>query len=121
RPPRVPVDRDPHCAWTVKISEDHPPVSGIPLLAVNEQSRAASLELAPIVPGGGGADDYAGDLLSDLDFADFSHSALVRIADEVCLQMHLLDRAFGLAVAARATDAEQALSIRRKQLTGIAG
>ena len=36
--------------------------------------------------------------MSDLDFAAFSHSALVRIADEVCLQMHLLDRAFALAL-----------------------
>ena len=32
----------------------------------------------------------------------FSHSALVRIADEVCLQMHLLNLGFLLAVRARA-------------------
>ncbi|MDT0202711.1 hypothetical protein [Nocardioides sp. AE5] len=121
RPPRAPADRHPHCAWTVRIRDDHPPVSGIPLLAVNEASRAASLELAPIEPGGPGLDDYAGPLLSDLDFTAFSHAALVRIADEVCLQMALLDRAFGLAVGKRATDVDQLLAIRRKQLTGIAG
>ena len=34
--------------------------------------------------------DYSGPLLADVDFGAFSHSALVRIADEVCLQMHLL-------------------------------
>lgn len=121
RPPRMPVDRSPHCAWSVKISDDHPPVSGIPLLAVNEKSRAASLELAPIAPEGPGMVDYAGSLLADLDFSEFSHSALLRMADEICLQMHLLDRAFGLAVGARAADRDQLLSIRRKQLTGIAG
>ena len=50
----------------------------------------------------------------------FSHSALVRIADEVCLQMHLIDRGFAMALAERA-DAGQVLEIRRKQLTGVAG
>ena len=42
--------------------------------------------------------DYSGELLSDVDFGAFSHSALVRIADEVCLQMHLLVLSFTLAV-----------------------
>jgi hypothetical protein len=46
----------------------------------------------------------------------------VRIADEVCLQMHLLNLSFGIAVRARAGDnAELATSICTKQLTGIAG
>ena len=66
--------------------------------------------------------DYSGPLLSDVDFAAFSHSALVRIADEVCIQMHLLVRSFTLAVEARAKDdAALAQSIRTKQLIGIAG
>ena len=61
-------------------------------------------------------------LLSDVDFGAFSHSALVRIADEVCLQMHLLVLSFSIAVRARAQD-DVALerSIRTKQLIGIAG
>jgi hypothetical protein len=121
RPPRRPGASGPHCAWTVVIDESHPPVDGIPALAVNERSRAATLELAPIDPTDEGRSDYAGPLLSDLDLAAFSHSALVRIADEVCLQMHLLDRGFAMAVEARATSPAQALEIRRKQLTGIAG
>ncbi|QFG20680.1 hypothetical protein [Actinomadura sp. WMMB 499] len=121
RPPRRPSDRHPHCAWTVTIDESHPDVQGIPLLADNERSRAANLELAPIDPADDGRADYSGPLLSDLDFAAFSRSALVRIADEVCLQMHLLDRAFALAVAERAADAGELLRIRRKQLVGIAG
>lgn len=120
RPPRSPADRHPHCAWTVVIDESHPDAQGIPLLADNERSRAATLALAPIDPADDGLADYTGPLLSDLDFAAFSRSALARIADEVCLQMHLLNRAFTLAVAARADD-EGLLRIRRRQLVGIAG
>lgn len=120
RPPRSPAGRHPHCAWTVIIDESHPDAQGIPLLADNERSRAATLALAPIDPADDGLADYTGPLLSDLDFAAFSRSALARIADEVCLQMHLLNRAFTLAVAERA-DADGLLRIRRKQLVGIAG
>ncbi len=64
--------------------------------------------------------DYAGDLVSDLDFSRFSRSALIRIADEVCLQMALLDNSFALALAARLS-ADEATRIRRKQLVGFAG
>jgi len=45
----------------------------------------------------------------------------VRIADEVCLQMHLLNQGFLLAVRARATSPEQATEIATRQLVGIAG
>jgi len=121
RPPRRPASRHPHCAWTVIIDESHPPAAGIPALAVNERSRAASLELPPIDPADDGVADYAGPLVSDLDFAAFSRSALARIADEVCLQMHLLDRGFVLAVADRAATEADVVRIRRKQLVGIAG
>jgi len=121
RPPRVPADRKPHCAWTVIIDDSYPDAQGIPALAVNAQSRAASLDLAPIDPADDGVGDYAGPLLSDLDFTAFSHSALVRIADEVCLQMHLLDRAFALALEKRCESQEQLTRIRRQQLTGAAG
>ncbi|MFD0536659.1 hypothetical protein ACFQY7_25990 [Actinomadura luteofluorescens] len=121
RPPRQPADRRPHCAWTVIIDRSHPDAQGIPLLADNERSRAATLALAPIDPADDGLADYSGPLLSDLDFAAFSRSALARIADEVCLQMHLLNRAFTLSVARRAADDGELLRIRRKQLVGIAG
>ncbi|UDY22230.1 hypothetical protein [Nocardioides sp. Kera G14] len=120
RPPRVPAGRVPVCSWTVIIDESYPDAVGIPALAVNERSRAATLELEPIDATDEGVSDYRGPLLADLDFAAFSHSALVRIADEVCLQMALLDRAFVLALKARA-DTEQLLRLRRKQLTGFAG
>jgi hypothetical protein len=125
RPPRstedMAADRSPHCAWTVIIDDSYPEAQGIPALAVNAQSHAATVALAPIDPGDEGASDYAGPLVSDLDFTAFSHSALVRIADEVCLQMHLLDRAFTLALEKRCADDEQLTRIRRQQLTGVAG
>ena len=122
RPPRRPADRTPHCAWTVIIDESHPAAKGIPALDVVARTRAATWELAPIEPGDEGAADYSGPLLSDIDFAAFSHSALVRIADEVCLQMHLLNLSFGIAVRRRAgADTGLASAICTKQLTGIAG
>jgi hypothetical protein len=122
RPPRSPADRHPHCAWTVSIDESNPIAHPIPALAVVAATRAANWELTPIDADDDGAADYAGPLLSDVDFGAFSHSALVRIADEVCLQMHLLNLSFGLAVRSRAgDDAGLATSIRTKQLTGIAG
>ena len=120
RPPRVPADRHPHCAWTVIIDESHPPVTGIPALDLVRQTHAATLELDPIDTSDAEQGDYSGPLMSDFDFGAFSHSALTRIADEVCLQMHLLYLSFAVAVGARA-DAEHAKAIGTKQLIGIAG
>ncbi len=120
RPPRSPAGRTPHCAWTVVIDDDHPPVSESEGCRVLRGSEAARFELEPIDTSGEGRHDYAGPLLSDLDFAAFSHAALVRIADEVCLQMHLLDLAFVRAVRARLPE-ETAREVCVKQLTGIAG
>lgn len=121
RPPRTPSDRQPHCHWTVIIDESYPPAQPIPALAVISQTRAATWELGDIDPADEGLADYSGPLLSDVDFTAFSHSALVRIADEVCLQMHLLYLSFALAVRARAGTDELAASVGRRQLTGLAG
>jgi hypothetical protein len=122
RPPRTPADQHPHCRWTVIIDESYPEVPFIPAMDVVGASRAYSCELDPIDPNDEGVPDYSGPLLSDVDFGAFSHSALVRIADEVCLQMHLLVLSFTLAVRARAGgDVALEESIRTKQLIGIAG
>ncbi|MEB3050105.1 hypothetical protein KV112_10220 [Mycolicibacter sp. MYC123] len=125
RPPRTPSDREPHCCWTVIIDESYPPAQPIPALAVISQTRAAAWELDDIDPSDEGLADYTGPLLADVDFTAFSHSALVRLADEVCLQMHLLYLSFALAVRARCGDsgegAELATSVGRRQLTGLAG
>jgi hypothetical protein len=122
RPPRVPADRHPHCAWTVIIDESYPSVGDSPALDVIRRTHAARTDLEPIDRDGEGQSDYSGALVSDFDFGSFSHSALVRITDEVCLQMHLLNLGFVLAVGKRAgTNTELAKEICTKQLTGIAG
>jgi hypothetical protein len=120
RPPRTPADRAPHCRWTVTIDESHPPVSESEGCVALQRTHAAGLSLAPIDTADEGLADYCGPLLSDLDFAAFSHSALVRIADEVCLQMHLLNLGFLRAIGRRSPP-EDARTIARRQLVGIAG
>ncbi|WP_374023261.1 hypothetical protein [Mycobacterium sp. HNNTM2301] len=121
RPPRTPADRHPHCAWTVIIDESYPEAQSIPALDIVSRTRAATWELDPVDRSDDGNADYSGPLLSDFDFAGFSHSALVRMADEVCLQMHLLYLSFAIAVRARAVDDAQAVSVCTQGLTGIAG
>ncbi len=121
RPPRVPTGRHPHCAWTVIIDESYPEAQSIPAFDIVRQTRAATWELGPIDRSDEGQADYSGPLLSDFDFAAFSHSALVRMADEVCLQMHLLYLSFAIAVRARAADEAQAVSVCTRGLIGIAG
>lgn len=121
RPPRTPADRHPHCAWTVIIDESYPEAQSIPALDIVCQTRAATWELDPIDPSDEGEADYSGPLLSDFDFAAFSHSALVRMADEVCLQMHLLYLSFAIAVRARAANDDEAVGVCTRGLIGIAG
>jgi len=122
RPPRVPSDRHPHCAWTVIIDEAYPPVEGIPALDIVAETRAANWELDAIDQTEEGLADYSGPVVSDFDFSAYSHSALVRMADEVCLQMHLLYLSFAIAVRARAgSDVKLADSICTRGLIGVAG
>ena len=122
RPPRSSTDQHPHCRWTVIIDESYPEVPFIPEMDIVAATHAHGCELEPIDPDDEGRSDYSGDLLADVDFGAFSHSALVRIADEVCLQMHLLVTSFNIAVQKRAAgDTALARSVRTKQLIGIAG
>jgi hypothetical protein len=122
RPPRSPADRVPNCAWTVIIDESYPPVEPIPALHLIRQAGAATWDLDAIDESDPGLAGYSGPLLSDVDFAAFSHSALVRLADEVCLQMHLLYLSFAIAVRSRAgSDTGLVTSVGTRQLTGLAG
>ncbi|OBK33642.1 hypothetical protein A5659_22990, partial [Mycobacterium sp. 1165196.3] len=121
RPPRTPADRHPHCAWTVIIDESYPEAQSIPALDIVSRTRAATWELDAIDRSDEGQADYSGPLLSDFDFAAFSHSALVRMADEVCLQMHLLYLSFAIALRARAASEEEAVGVCTRGLIGIAG
>jgi hypothetical protein len=120
RPPRVPAARTPHCEWTVVIDESHPEVSESDGCRALRGSRAASTELSAIDLADEGQADYSGPLVSDLQFEEFSRSALVRIAEEVCLQQHLLDLGFVAAVRSRLGE-QDARAICEKQLVGIAG
>ncbi|KAA0022915.1 hypothetical protein [Antrihabitans cavernicola] len=120
RPPRRPSDRHPHCAWTVIIDESHVPPVVQPHTEAIGKTAAVVVELTAIDRSEEGAQNYSGPLLADLRFGDFSRSALVRIAEEVCMQHHLLALAFLAAVRTRVGD-DAARSIARKQLAGIAG
>jgi hypothetical protein len=120
RPPRTPADRHPHCHWQVTIADDHPPL-GLPAEAeAMAATRVATIDLAPIDPGEQGRTDYTGPLLDDLRFEDWSAGALVRIAQEVCLEGHLLVLAFRAALGRRMSDVDAA-DIVRKQFAGVAG
>jgi len=121
RPPRVPADRTPHCRWRVTI-DDHNPVLPIPAAAeAMATTRAATMELAPIDPDDPGQHDYAGPLVADLQFSDWSASALRRIIDEVCLQGHLLVLSFLAALGDRGVSPEAVVEFGRRQFTGVAG
>ena len=120
RPPRVPAGRHPHCAWSVTIDESHPEAVRSPGCLALQQTRAATVRLDPIDPEDEGAASYAGPLHQDLDFTSFSRSALIRMADEVVLQMHLLSLGFLGALTTR-SGPDQSREIATKQLVGVAG
>jgi hypothetical protein len=121
RPPRVPADRSPHCAWTVVIDPSHPELQ-VPAQALAiGATAAATLELDPIDPRDPGLHDYPGPLLSDLDFRQWSASALRRIAEEVCLQGHLLALSFLASTRNHVDTDDDARSFSRRQFTGVAG
>ncbi len=121
RPPRVPADRSPHCAWTVVIDPAHPELQ-VPAQAVLiGATAAANIELDPIDPDDPGLHAYTGPLLSDLQFRDWSASALRRIAEEVCIQGHLLALSFLASTRTHVATDEEARSFSRRQFTGVAG
>ena len=121
RPPRVPADRSPHCAWSVIIDPGHP-VLQVPAQAVAIGATAAARhELDPIDPDDPGLHEYSGPLLSDLQFRDWSASALRRIAEEVCIQGHLLALSFLASTRTHVDSDEEARTFSRRQFTGVAG
>ncbi len=121
RPPRVPAGRSPACHWTVTIADTHPELPVPPEAEAMAKTRAATLELAPIDPDEPGRHDYSGPLVADLQFSEWSGSALRRIIDEVCLQGHLLVLSFLAATAKRADGPDAVVDFGRRQFAGVAG
>jgi hypothetical protein len=140
RPPRVPADRHPHCAWKVFIDESLEPTPEPPQMARIAATLAANLPLTtidapddsgPDAPDDSGPDapddsrpegmrDYAGAFNPDLQTRMFTDPVLRAIDAEVCLQGHLLSMSFMAAVEQR-YGTEAAVDAGVKQFTGVAG
>jgi hypothetical protein len=122
RPPRVPADRHPHCAWTVTIDPANEPLP-FPAEATRLAESAAARIPVPKplagLPHDDGTNDYAGPVDADLVMERFSSALLAAICDEVALQGHLLSRAYLLEVADRIGDEARAIGV--EQAAGIAG
>lgn len=120
RPPRVPSDRHPHCAWTVSIDPENEPLPLPEEAEVIAGTEAASVRLSAIDSTDDGIADYRGPLTDDVQFRQWSRSALVRMAEEVALQHHLLSLSFDLSLRGRC-EADRATDLLRKQFIGVAG
>jgi hypothetical protein len=121
RPPRTPAGRNPHCAWTVTIEDDVEPLPYPTQTEWTRDTRAATwADVTPIDPSEAGRGDYRGPLLDDLNFSEWSASALARMAEEVCLQQHLLALSFVASARLRLGE-DVARDLHRRQFIGIAG
>lgn len=121
RPPRMPAGRHPHCAWTVTIDRDADALDMPAAAGVVAATRAASVAVVPLAADTtDGRNDYAGALDADLRMEDFSSAALSTIAQEACVQGHLLVASFALAVGSRHGH-DTAAELCARQFTGVAG
>jgi hypothetical protein len=102
RPPRIPSDRVPMCAWRVDVVAGADEVRPTELEAVVAGSAAAQLPV-PSHPAevDGGWEDYGRPFDPDFCLEDLSRGALLTALDEFALQSHLLLRSFLLVVQRR--------------------
>jgi hypothetical protein len=121
RPPRIPSNRMPHCAWKIDIVADGPNVSVSALEAVVANSALAQLPI-PSYPASvdGGWVDYSGEFDPDFSLEDLSRSALLTALDEFGLQSHLLLRSLLLAVRENCSP-ELMVSMLPRQIRGWCG
>src|SRR4051794_34538003 len=101
RPPRVPTDRTPHCAWKVDVVPSGRDVQPTEMEAVVLLSAAAQLPLPSYDGEGPGLDDYSGPFDPQLALEDLSLKGLRTVLDELALQSHLLLRSLLLTVERR--------------------
>lgn len=126
RPPREPTDRHPHCHWTVTIDDAHPELPLPEVMAPVAATLLAGIELAPIGEGALGSElidgwsDYSAPLDPDLRTEQFSTATLRALAEEICVQQHLLVMSFCAAIERR-HGTEDAVSVLDRQFAGIAG
>lgn len=91
RPPRVPVDRKPHCEWKVFIDHDAEPLQEPEVTVALRRSQLAQLTtVRPESREPGGMAFYSGAVLEQLHFEQLSHAALVVVCEELAIQNHLL-------------------------------
>ena len=106
RPPRIPADRMPHCAWRVDVVAGAAAVAPSPLEARLATSRLAQLPVPSYEDRGGdaGLGDLSGPFDPDFALEDLSGAAQQVALDEFAIQSHLLLRSFLLCVGERFGD-----------------
>lgn len=121
RPPRLPADRVPHCAWKIDIVISGAAVEPSALEGVVAGSALAQLPLPTYLDdGAGGWTDYSGTFDPDFCLEDLSRSALQTALDEFGLQSHLLLRSLLLAVQQQCGD-DLRVSMLPRQVRGWCG
>jgi len=118
RPPRVPVDRAPHCEWNVFIDHDAEPLQEPAVTAELRKSLLANLRIERSSNREqGGLDFYHGEVFEQLHFEQLSHAALVMVCKEIAIQNHLLILGLMLAIAQKYGEAA-ARTVAECQMTG---
>lgn len=120
RPPRAPVDRKPHCEWSVFIDHDAEPLTELPGTQRMRKTVLANLSIErPASSEPGGMDYYDGPLFEQLRLEQLSHAALVVVCKELALQFHMLTISLMMSVEGR-YGREAANDVSEFQMTGAA-
>ncbi|MEQ8839545.1 MAG: hypothetical protein RIB98_01080 [Acidimicrobiales bacterium] len=101
RPPRTPVDRHPHCHWTLKIDPANEPITTFP---ITEEVKALAGSTVPNerrAPVGDGMEDYSGAFVPTAKLPDLDSSTLAAVTREFIVQAQLLTAAAQLTMAER--------------------